>query len=459
MDWQQLMAAADQWLWKTPYLDMPNYAWVASGFALLTLALYLVMVLTAPKKEREEEEAAGTPGPEIAAPPEPEIAPAPKPEVSRPAAPGAEVKPAPAPEAAAPEKAAPAPVREKPAPAPRPAPAPPPPKPAAPPPPPPPPAKKVEEAVPEEVELEPPEGWLTRLKKGLSKTQSRLAQGLERLLVGAINAETMEELEELLITSDLGVKTSMALLTRLSAAVKSGEVKEGAELRAWLKSQITGILTQVERPLAVPAGQAGPYVIMVTGVNGTGKTTTIGKLALRFRREGKSVLIGAADTFRAAAIQQLEVWAGRAGCQVVAHQEGADPSAVAFDAIKAAVARKVDVLIIDTAGRLHTKVNLMEELKKVKRITGRELPGAPHETLLVLDATTGQNAVQQAKMFNEALQVTGLVLTKLDGTAKGGIIVAISDEFKIPIRFIGVGEKIYDLQPFDAGRFAEALFS
>ncbi len=433
-----MMAAADAWLWKTPYLDVPNYVWLASALALLVLGLYLVVVLTAPKKEQEKE----APRPATAPPPGPEAPAAQEREVSPPT-PAPVGKTAPAPKALAPAPPAPAPPREKPVP-----------------PPAPPPAKKAPEAAPEEVELTPPEGWLGRLKKGLAKTQSRLSQGLERLVSGgAINAETMEELEELLITSDLGVKTSMALLTRLNAAVKSGQVKEAPELREWLKSEITGILKQVEGPLTAPPGHQGPYVIMVTGVNGTGKTTTIGKLAMRFKQEGKSVLIGAADTFRAAAIQQLEVWAGRAGCQVVAHQEGADPSAVAFDALKAAVARKIDVLIIDTAGRLHTKVNLMEELKKVKRITGRELPGAPHETMLVLDATTGQNAVQQARMFNDALQVTGLVMTKLDGTAKGGIIVGISDEFKIPVRFIGVGEKIYDLQPFDAARFAEALFS
>jgi len=261
----------------------------------------------------------------------------------------------------------------------------------------------------------------------------------------------------LLITSDLGVETSMGLLERLGEAVKEESVKEAGELKQWLKTEIQEILEKVESPLEIPGGHDGPYVIMVTGVNGTGKTTTIGKLAMRFNQDGKKVMLAAADTFRAAATEQLEIWAGRAGAPVIKHQEGADPSAVAFDAIKAAIARGVDILIIDTAGRLHTKVNLMEELKKVKRIANRELPGAPHETILVLDATTGQNAVLQAKTFNQDLDITGLVLTKLDGTAKGGIIVAISDQFKIPIRFIGVGEKIYDLQPFNAKEFTDAL--
>ena len=250
----------------------------------------------------------------------------------------------------------------------------------------------------------------------------------------------------------------MRLLEGLEAARGKEGLKDGAAMKRWLKERIFAILEKVERPLEVPPGLTGPFVIMVTGVNGTGKTTTIGKLALRFKQDGKKVLLGAADTFRAAAIQQLEVWAARAGAPVIKHQEGADPAAVAYDTIKAAEARHADVVIIDTAGRLHTKVNLMEELKKAKRIVGRELPGAPHEILLVLDATTGQNAVQQVKMFHQALGITGLILTKLDGTAKGGIVVAISDEFKIPVRFIGVGEKIYDLQPFRAREFTEALF-
>jgi fused signal recognition particle receptor len=405
------MAALEKWLWQAPYLDVPNYAWIACGLGVLIAALYLVPIFTtASEKSQEHNE----PSPE---------APLPEPEAAGEREMEAE---SPSPEDAAMEDEAAAPPEE-------------------------------EEA--EEVELVPPEGWLNRLRQGLSKTQNKLGQGLESLFARSeIDDDFIEELEELLITSDLGVKTSTELLERMREAIKKEKMKEGGEVRGWLKNEIKEILSAVENPLAIPGDRKEPFVIMVTGVNGTGKTTTIGKIAMRFKQDGSKVLIGAADTFRAAAIEQLQIWAGRAGGQVIAHQEGADPSAVAFDAIKAAQARKTDVLIIDTAGRLHTKVNLMEELKKVKRITGRELPGAPHEILLVLDATTGQNAVAQAKMFNQALEVTGLVLTKLDGTAKGGIIVAISDELKIPIRFIGVGEKIYDLQPFCASEFVDALF-
>jgi len=434
---EQVLANLENWLWQTPYLDLPNHAWVSVGLGLLVLVLYLVTVLRSGGEEAGAETA--TRPAEPAAPPTPPpevvVAPAPAPVPAPAKAPAPPVpSAAPAPEKPAPVPVAPTPVKA------------PPPPPVAPAPP------------AEELELTPPEGLFARLKKGLARTQNKLAAGLDALLgTGEVTAETMAELEELLITSDLGVQTSMKLLEGLDTARREQGLKDGAALKAWLGNEICQILTRAEKPLVVPAGHKGPYVIMVTGVNGTGKTTTIGKLALRFKQEGRKVMLGAADTFRAAAIQQLEVWAGRSDVPVIKHQEGADPSAVAFDTVKAAEARGAEVVLIDTAGRLHTKVNLMEELKKVKRIVGRELPGAPHEVLLVLDATTGQNAIQQAKIFHEALGVTGLILTKLDGTAKGGIIVAISDTFKIPIRFVGVGEKIYDLQPFNAREFTRAL--
>jgi len=249
----------------------------------------------------------------------------------------------------------------------------------------------------------------------------------------------------------------MSLIEKLKKQVDKKKIKDPSSLQEALREELIGILAVAEAPLEVPELDR-PYVIMVTGVNGTGKTTTIGKLAMKLKSEGKSVLLAAADTFRAAAIEQLEIWGKRADAPVVRHKEGSDPSAVAFDAIKAAVSRKVDVVIVDTAGRLHTKANLMDELKKLKRIISRELPGTPDEVLLVLDATTGQNAVQQTKMFHEALDITGIVLTKLDGTAKGGIVISISDEFRLPLRLIGVGEKIYDLQDFRAEDFVRALF-
>ena len=300
-------------------------------------------------------------------------------------------------------------------------------------------------------------GFFARLRQGLAKTKDQFAGRLDRLLSGRkVDAALLEELEEALVTSDLGVKTAADLMAGLKLAVKQNQLETPEALKDYLRQAILEILKPVEKPLQVP-NLDRPWVLLVTGVNGTGKTTTIGKIALRLKQEGRSVILAAADTFRAAAIQQLEIWGQRAGCEVVKHPQGADPSAVAFDAIKAAEKRGIEVVIIDTAGRLHTRVNLMEELKKVRRIVSRELPGAPDETLLVLDATTGQNAIQQAKIFHEAIQVTGLVMTKLDGTAKGGIVVAISREFGIPIRLIGVGEQIDDLQTFNAEAFVQAL--
>jgi len=301
-------------------------------------------------------------------------------------------------------------------------------------------------------------GFFERLKQGLSKTHSNLVGRIDSLVLGKkqIDAETLEELEEILIAADIGVATAVALIRMLEQRMKRNELKDGETLKKALKEEILARLLKQAAPLDTSA--ASPYVILVIGVNGVGKTTTIGKLASRFILEGKKVILAAGDTFRAAAAEQLEIWGKRAGADVIRHKEGADPSAVVFDACKAAIARKCDILIVDTAGRLHTKVNLMEEMKKIRRILGREIPGAPHETLLILDAATGQNAISQAKLFKESALVSGIALTKLDGTAKGGIVVAVSNEFKIPVRFIGVGESVDDLREFDPGQFVEALF-
>ena len=301
-------------------------------------------------------------------------------------------------------------------------------------------------------------GFFQRLKEGLFKTHQGLVGKIDQLIAGKkkIDADLLAELEEILITSDIGVKTTQELLRNLTAKVQRKELEDADLLKKNLQAQMLPILSRQEQSLNLSA--ARPFVIMVIGVNGTGKTTTIGKMAHKFRTQGKSVLLVAADTFRAAAIEQLEIWGQRAGCEVIKQKSGSDPSAVVFDGLKAAKTRGMDVVIVDTAGRLHTKVNLMEELKKVKRIMERELPGAPHEILLVLDATTGQNSISQAKLFNQGVGVTGIALTKLDGTAKGGIIVAISDELKIPLRYIGIGEKVDDLREFNAQDFVEALF-
>jgi fused signal recognition particle receptor len=297
-----------------------------------------------------------------------------------------------------------------------------------------------------------------RLKSGLKKTKEGLVGRIDALVLGKkqIDADTLEELEEILITSDIGVKTTVELIRTLEQRLGRNELKDGEALRGALKDEILGRLTAHHSRLDITSHQ--PFVLLVIGVNGVGKTTTIGKLASRFTADGKKVLLAAADTFRAAAAEQLEVWGERSGVDVIRHQEGADPSAVVFDACKAALARGVDILIVDTAGRLHTKVNLMEEMKKIRRVIGREIPGAPHETLLVVDAATGQNALSQARLFKEAAHVTGIALTKLDGTAKGGIVVAVSHEFALPVRFIGVGESIEDLRDFNPQEFTDALF-
>jgi len=291
-----------------------------------------------------------------------------------------------------------------------------------------------------------------RLKSGLAKTHNSIVNNIESIFSSTASREGLAEmLEESLITADIGVKTSWLIIDSIKDGLKGYNADE---LKTCLREAIFNILKDCQKPLEI---NTKPFIIMVLGVNGVGKTTTIGKLAARFASEGKKVLLGAGDTFRAAAIEQLEIWARRTGCDIIKQEQGGDPAAVAFDAVKAAVARDVDIVILDTAGRLHTKVNLMEELKKIKKVIAREIPGAPHEALLVLDASTGQNAVNQARMFNETAGVTGIVLTKLDGTAKGGIIVAIANELKIPIRFVGVGEGIEDLREFDAREFVEAM--
>ena len=302
-------------------------------------------------------------------------------------------------------------------------------------------------------------GFFARLKQGLSKTHQAVTRKIEEATMGRreISADVLDKLEEALITSDLGIATSDQLMSKIRWQVKRNELSDSSKIKASLRDAIKEILSKTEQPLEIKPVKK-PFTILTIGVNGTGKTTTIAKLAEIFKQQGHSVMLAAADTFRAAAIDQLEIWGQRTGCRVVKHAPGADPSAVAFDALQSARARSVDILIIDTAGRLHTKAPLMEELKKIERIVAREHEGAPHETLLVLDATTGQNAISQARLFSSTLNVTGIALTKLDGTAKGGVIVGISDALHIPIRYIGVGEKVEDLRPFNADEFVDALF-
>lgn len=299
-------------------------------------------------------------------------------------------------------------------------------------------------------------GFFDRLKDGLNKTKKGLVERVESIFAArGVDDETLDELEETLILSDIGASGAAEIITHLKQRAGGSELKDPGAVKAFIKKELAGILGS-GRPLVVFGER--PFVILAVGVNGVGKTTTIGKLASSLRDEGYSVLLAAGDTFRAAAIEQLEIWSLRAHAQLVKHQSGSDPSAVAFDAIEAAKARKTDVVIIDTAGRLHTKSSLMEELKKVKRVCGKAMPGAPHEVLLVLDATNGQNALRQAQMFNEAVGVTGIALTKLDGTAKGGIVFAIKKELNLPVKLIGVGEGIDDLQPFVPEDFVRALF-
>jgi fused signal recognition particle receptor len=302
-------------------------------------------------------------------------------------------------------------------------------------------------------------GLFQRLRQGLSKTRSTLTGRLDLLFSGKkeITHELLEELEEILFTSDIGVATTQELINSVQEKVARKELNDPQKLKGVLRDHILSFL-EVESVEHSFPGPGEPLVIMVIGVNGVGKTTTIGKAGHRFRSEGKEVMLVAADTFRAAAVEQLAIWGERVGAEVIKQSTGSDPSAVVFDGLTAAVSREVDVVLIDTAGRLHTKINLMEELQKIHRVAGRKLPGAPHELWLVLDATTGQNAISQAEIFNNALGVTGIILTKLDGTAKGGIVVGISHQLGIPIKYIGIGEKVDDLRPFDARDFVQAIF-
>ncbi|MGO9121165.1 MAG: signal recognition particle-docking protein FtsY [Desulfomonilaceae bacterium] len=301
---------------------------------------------------------------------------------------------------------------------------------------------------------------LVRLEKGLQKTRSSFLKNLNRIFVGRreLDQDISAQLEEILVKADIGVKTTFQLLESVTERMKRREFHDPQAIVAHLKSLIMGILVGVEEPLKIRAG-VKPFVVMMIGVNGSGKTTTMAKIAAQHKNNGKSVLLVAADTFRAAAVEQLEIWGARVGCPVVKGKEKADPSSVVFEAVDRAMKESIDIVLVDTAGRLHTRVPLMEELKKVKRTLAKKIPDAPHETLLVIDASTGQNAILQATTFNEAIPVTGVALTKLDGTAKGGVIVGISNELKIPIRYIGIGEKMDDLREFSAGHFVEALFT
>jgi fused signal recognition particle receptor len=298
-----------------------------------------------------------------------------------------------------------------------------------------------------------------RLKQGLAKTRQILLTDIDDLILGEkkIDQALFDELEEALIRADVGPAFTYDLIEKIKEQVKRKELDRADLLKKILRDQMKEILARCESPLYIPPGVI-PYTIMVVGVNGTGKTTTIGKLAHEFKGQGQSVLLAAADTFRAAAIEQLDVWSKRVDVPLIRQKINADPAAVVFDALQAAKANQTRIVIVDTAGRLHTKVNLMEELKKMKRIMTRELPGSPHEVLLVIDATTGQNGIAQAKMFKEEVGVTGIALTKLDGTAKGGVILRIASELAIPIRYIGVGEALDDLRPFQAAEFVNALF-
>ena len=300
-------------------------------------------------------------------------------------------------------------------------------------------------------------GFFDRLKAGLAKTREKLADKFDELLHfnAKIDDELLEELEETLIMSDVGTKTTEKLMDGLKKGVRRAEIKSAEDVKKFLSDNIREILIEEE---GVNVEVKPPRVILMIGVNGAGKTTTIGKLSAYYKDLGKSVMVAAADTFRAGAIDQLEIWAERTGAAIIKHSEGSNPSSVALDAARSAVAGNFDVLIVDTAGRLQNKYNLMEELKKINRIIGKGIPGAPHEVLLVLDATTGQNALRQAELFSKSANITGIVLTKLDGTAKGGMIIGIKEELNIPVKWVGVGERLDDLRPFNAKEFADALF-
>ena len=299
-------------------------------------------------------------------------------------------------------------------------------------------------------------GFFTRLKEGLSKTRNNITSRVDELVkyYSQIDDDFFDELEEALIIADVGIQTTEKIMHGIRQQVKNQKIGDVYKIKDLLKDKVVSILDKDSESLTLPS----PTVILVVGVNGVGKTTTIGKLASRYRKEGKKVLVAAADTFRAAAAEQLEVWCKRAEVPIIRHGEGADPAAVVFDAVQSAKSRKTDILLCDTAGRLHNKKNLMNELEKINRIIDREFPEAHKEVMLVIDATTGQNAISQATLFKETVGITGIALTKLDGTAKGGVVLAVKDQLDIPIYFVGVGEQVDDLQPFDPREFADALF-
>ena len=305
----------------------------------------------------------------------------------------------------------------------------------------------------------PTEEQKVKLDEGLEKTRSSFISKISKVVVGksSISEDFLDELEEVLISSDVGVNTTVKIIDRIEARVSRDKYLSEIELNEMLKEEITNLLAETEKP--IHNTDVKPYVIMVVGVNGVGKTTTIGKLANMFKNQGLKVVLGAGDTFRAAAVDQLKIWGERVGVEVVAKGMDTYPAAVAFEAVKYGAENNADVVIIDTAGRLHNKINLMNELSKIKRVMDKQVLGAPHEVLLVLDASTGQNAFEQAKQFTAATEVTSLALTKLDGTAKGGVVIGISDQFSIPVKYIGVGEQMNDLQLFDSKNYVESLFS
>jgi fused signal recognition particle receptor len=322
------------------------------------------------------------------------------------------------------------------------------------------PLKIIKESDVQDLEGKKKKSLFSRLTEKLGKTRESFTYQLDALFLGKkeIDAEMLDDLEEILITADLGVGTTRELLENARRKVKRKELYDPSSLKETLKLQIKNLISENDQDASLVMPGKGPFVIMVIGVNGVGKTTTIGKIARKFQQAGNSVMLVAGDTFRAAAVSQLQIWGERSNIPVVAHKEGADPSSVVFDALGIAQSQNIDVVLVDTAGRLHTKDHLMEELKKIKRVMGKKLKGAPHEVMLVIDATTGQNGISQARLFDEAVGVTGITLTKLDGTSKGGIVANICKEMKIPIRFIGIGEKMSDLRDFDAGEFVDALF-
>ncbi|MFT4059056.1 MAG: signal recognition particle-docking protein FtsY [Legionella sp.] len=321
-------------------------------------------------------------------------------------------------------------------------------------------SESAEPAIVESVVETAKEGIFARFRKGLSKTRHQLGDGIGRLLLGKkeISQELFDELEALLITADLGIDTTQAILKELAEGLERKQLTNGDAVYKALKEKLQAILNKNNYPLTLETEDHSPFVILMVGVNGAGKTTTIGKLAKQFQQQDKKVMLAAGDTFRAAAVEQLQIWGERNNIPVIAQQTGADSASVVFDALQAAKARKIDVLIADTAGRLHTQDNLMDELKKVKRVLQKLSVAAPHETMLVLDASIGQNALVQAREFHEAIGVTGVTMTKLDGTAKGGILFAIANELGIPFRYLGIGEGIEDLRPFNTEQFVGALF-